>query len=58
MATSVILRNPCFRQLYDRKRAAGKAYRQAVLAVAHKLVRVIHAMLRDRAPFNPELQTI
>lgn len=58
MATSTIRRNPVFREVYEKKRAEGKAYRQAVLTVAHKLVRVIHAMLRDRTPFNPLPQSI
>lgn len=58
MATSVIRSNPIFRAVYERKRAEGKAYRQAVLAVAHKLVRVIHAMLRDHVPFKLMAQSI
>ncbi len=53
MSTLVVRNNPVFRELYDRKRAEGKRYRQAVLAVAHKLIRVIHSMLRYRRPFNP-----
>jgi transposase len=53
MSTLVVRNNPVFRELYDRKRAEGKRYRQAVLAVAHKLIRVIHSMLRYQRPFNP-----
>jgi transposase len=56
MSTLVIRNNPVFRELYDRKRGEGKRYRQAVLAVAHKLLRVIHSMLRYRRPFNPIYQ--
>ena len=53
MSTLVVRNNTVFRELYDRKRAEGKRYRQAVLAVAHKLLRVIHSMLHYRRPFNP-----
>jgi len=57
MSVMVIRNNPVFRELYDRKRREGKRYRQAVLAVAHKLLRVIYAMIRQQVPFNPELQS-
>ena len=53
MLTWVVRNNPVFRELYDRKRAEGKRYRQAVLSVAHKLLRVIHSMLRHQTVFNP-----
>ncbi len=58
MATLVVRNNAYFRVLYDRKRQEGKKYRQAILAVAHKLLRVIHAMLRHQALFNPAYQSL
>ena len=58
MSVAVIRHNPVFHELYDRKRREGKVYRQAVLIVAHKLLRVIHAMLRHQIPFNPCPQSL
>ena len=58
MSVAVIRVNPVFKEVYDRKRREGKAYRQAVLAVSHKLLRVIHAMLQRQIPFNPALQSL
>lgn len=54
MGVAVSRVNPMFRALYDRKRAQGKPYVQAILAVVHKLIRVIYAMLRHRTTFVPE----
>jgi transposase len=58
MSVSVIRNNPIFRDLYDRKRSEGKVYRQAVLAVSHKLLRVIYALLQHQVPFNPAYQSL
>jgi transposase len=53
MAVAVSRVNPTFRALYERKRAQGKPYVQAILAVVHKLIRIIHAMLAHRTSFVP-----
>jgi transposase len=53
MAVGVIRVNPVFQEVYLKKRAEGKRYKQAVLVVAHKLVRVIYALLSHQVPFNP-----
>ena len=58
ISVSVIRFNPIFREAYERKRSEGKAYRQAVLAVSHKLLRVIHALLRHHELFNPAYKSI
>lgn len=39
-------------------RSIRMLYRQAVLAVSHKLLRVIHALLRHQVPFNPAHQSL
>jgi transposase len=58
MAVGVIRVNPIFQQVYTKKRAEGKRYKQAVLVVAHKLLRVIHALLRRQIPFSPAYQSL
>jgi transposase len=46
------LTHPTSRAFYDRKRAEGKRHHQAVLALARRRVNVLHAILRDRRPFE------
>jgi transposase len=46
------LTHPISRAFYDRKRAEGKRHHQAVLALARRRVNVLHAILRDRRPFE------
>lgn len=38
---------------YQRKRAEGKLHHQAVIALARRRVNVLHAILRNRQPYNP-----
>jgi transposase len=49
------LSHPTSRAFYDRKRAEGKRHHQAVLALARRRVNVLHAILRDRRPFEIKL---
>lgn len=42
------------RTFYDRKRAEGKRYTQALIALARRRVNVIWAMLRDGTTFEPQ----
>ncbi|MBC7350591.1 MAG: IS110 family transposase [Candidatus Aminicenantes bacterium] len=58
MAVAVISVNPLFHSFYSKKRAEGKPYRQAVLAVAHKLIRIIHALLQHQTLFNPAFNSL
>lgn len=44
--------SPGSRAFYDRKRAEGKRYIQALIALAHRRVNVIWAMLRDGTTFE------
>lgn len=53
MSVKVIRYNETFRAYFMKRRKEGLAYRKAVLATAHKLVRVIFAMLTHKAPFCP-----
>ncbi|MDW7972292.1 MAG: transposase [Thermodesulfovibrio sp.] len=53
MSVYVIRHNEYFREYFNHKRAHGLAYKKAVLAVAHKLLRTIYAMLKNKTTFNP-----
>jgi transposase len=45
--------DPTSKTYYQRKRSEGKAHHQAVLALARRRVNVLHAVLRNRQPFQP-----
>ena len=51
MTIRVIQFNDCFRQHYQKRRQDGLPFKKAVLATAHKLLRVIFAMLTQRKTF-------
>jgi transposase len=53
MALSIIKRNHVFAVYYLKKRSEGKPFRMAILAVIHKLIRTIYALLTKQIPFNP-----
>ena len=44
-----------FYDYYAKKRADGKSHREALIAVARKLVHVIYAVLSKQEPYNPEI---
>jgi transposase len=46
------LSHPASRAFYDRKRAEGKRHHQALIALARRRVNVLHAILRDRRPYE------
>lgn len=46
--------NPTLKVFYQRLRAAGKAHKVAVIAVARKLLTMMNAMVRDNKPWQPE----
>jgi transposase len=52
MTVRVINHNPLFRQYYLKKRNEGQPFKKAVFATAHKLIRVIFAMLSNRTYFR------
>jgi transposase len=54
MAAVVAMRcNPVGRALYARLRAKGKPPKVALIAVAHKLLTVVNALVRDRSEWRP-----
>lgn len=52
MTVSVIHHNEVFRAYYLKKRGEGQPFKKAVFATAHKLIRTIFAMLRQRTYFQ------
>jgi len=55
MTTKVIQFNERFKQYYLKRINDGLPYKMAVLATAHKLIRVMFAMLTNRTLFNPRM---
>ena len=53
MTTKVIQFNERFKQYYLKRTNDGLPYKMAVLATAHKLIRVMFAMLTNKTLFNP-----
>jgi transposase len=54
MTVRVINHNPTFRKYFLKKRSEGQPFKKAVFATAHKLIRVIFAMLTYRTYFQVE----
>ena len=54
MTVRVINHNPTFRKYFFKKRNEGQPFKKAVFATAHKLIRVIFAMLSHRTYFQEE----
>ena len=42
---------------YAKKRSEGKAHREALIAVARKLVHIIYAVLSTQTPYDPEYES-
>ena len=55
MTTKVIQFNERFKQSYLKRIKDGLPYKKAVLATAHKLIRVMFAMLTNKTLFNPKM---
>ena len=55
MTTKVIQFNERFKQYYLKRIKDGLPYKKAVLATAHKLIRVIFSMLTNKTLFNPKM---
>jgi transposase len=57
MTTRVIQYCDVFKVYYLKRRKEGLPYKKAVLATAHKLIRVIYAMLTQRTTFCPQVNS-
>jgi transposase len=58
MTTSVIQYTDTFSVYYLKRRKEGLPYKMAVLATAHKLIRVMYAMLTQRTSFCPQANSL
>ena len=55
MTTKVIQSNERFKQYYLEQINDGLPHKKAVLATAHKLIRVMFAMLRNKTLFDARM---
>ena len=55
MATGVIRSCDKFKSYYSKKREEGKKYKQAVIAVANKLLKTIFILLKNKTKFDENL---
>jgi len=52
MARAGAVWNPTLKAYYDKKRSEGKTFKQSVIAVANKLIRIIFSMLKNNTKFS------
>jgi len=52
MTTKVVIFNDYFKNYYAKRKKDGLPYKKAILATAHKLIRIIYAMLSNKTSFN------
>ncbi len=52
MAKTTIFSNDLFKTYFSKRRREGLPYKMAVLATAHKLIRVMFSMLVHRTDFK------
>jgi transposase len=45
-------------EFYERLRAKGKSHKVAIIAVAHKLIRIAFALVKNNTEFKPILLEI
>ena len=57
-ARSARIHNPGCKDLYDRLRAKGKCHKSAMVAVGHKLLRQVFAVVKNEVAFDKKLVTI
>lgn len=55
MAISVVKYNTVFKEYFLKKKSEGKKYKQAIIAVANKLIRLIFSILLHRRKFEPTI---
>jgi hypothetical protein len=52
MARAATVWNDTLKAYYDKKRFEGKTFKQSVIAVANKLIRIIFSMLKNNTKFD------
>jgi hypothetical protein len=58
MAVTVARHNKTFREQSLQKREEGFSYKKAIMSVAHKLIRVVFAMLTHKVYFSPKVNSL
>ncbi|MCD6319616.1 MAG: IS110 family transposase [Candidatus Desulfofervidaceae bacterium] len=53
IAHKIVRFNSVFKKYFQKRLSQGLPFKKAIFAVAHKLVRVIYALLTKRVLFNP-----
>lgn len=56
MAVSVIRYCDKFSSYFNKKMSEGKKYKQAVIAVANKLIKTLYALLKNKVKYSPNYQ--
>jgi hypothetical protein len=52
MTTCVVRGDNIFRTYYQKRRAEGQPFKKAIMATAHKLIRVLFTMLSKRTAYK------
>ena len=55
VAMTAIRSNPLIREVYERHLSRGKTRMDAIGVCMHKILRVIYGMLKNRTPFDPQI---
>ena len=55
VAMTAIRSNPLIREVYEQHLSRGKAKMDAIGVCMHKILRVIYGMLKNRTPFDPQI---
>ena len=58
MARSSTVWNDTLKSYYDKKRNEGKTFKQSVIAVANKLIRIIFSMLKNATKFEADFSSL
>ena len=58
MARASTLWNEPLKAYYDKKRSEGKTFKQSVIAVANKLIRIIFSMLKNNTKFDSNFSNL
>ena len=58
MARAATVWNETLKAYYDKKRNEGKPFKQSVIAVANKLIRIIFSMLKNNTKFETNFSNL
>lgn len=58
MARASTVWNETLKSYYDKKRSEGKTFKQSVIAVANKLIRIIFSMLKNNTKFQDDFSNL